>query len=41
MRYISLFLFVVVIGISSVAEGQEDQLMPGQGGGSVSIVLIY
>ena len=24
MRYISLFLFVVVIGISSVAEGQED-----------------
>ena len=24
MRYISLFLFVVVIGISSVAEGHED-----------------
>ena len=25
MRYISLFLFVVVIGISSVAEGFEQQ----------------
>ena len=29
MRYISLFLFVVVIGISSVAEGQEDIIDPG------------
>ena len=28
MRYISLFLFVVVIGISSVAEGQEDIIDP-------------
>ena len=28
MRYISLFLFVVVIGISSVAEGQEDVVDP-------------
>ena len=29
MRYISLFLFVVVIGISSGAEGQEDIIDPG------------
>ena len=29
MRNISLFLFVVVIGISSVAEGQEDIIDPG------------
>ena len=29
MRYISLFLFGVVIGISSVAEGQEDIIDPG------------